>query len=165
MHVRNILHWNKMRLRLYSILTLSWFTQIRLRSTCFPYLEPQTIQPSATLYEGTVAQDTYAAGFDFSQEDGQANSPVRWTPCLLLRGDHSDAVLRSNPFFVTKNIQSSFKSRVTQLNTFCPPTLQGLQRAGWLNSLCPVLALVCYVNPTEWLCESQISYTYVQKNL
>ncbi|XP_045919663.1 uncharacterized protein LOC123979658 [Micropterus dolomieu] len=49
--------------------------------------------------------------------------------CMLLRGDHSAAVLRPNPSFVPKNIRSSFRSRTIHLDALHPPTHPGPREA------------------------------------
>lgn len=67
--------------------------------------------------------------------------------CLLLRGDCSGAVLKPNPSFVPKNIRSSFRSRIIQLEAFHPPP-HGDSREAKLHLLCPVRALTYYVDRT-----------------
>ena len=64
--------------------------------------------------------------------------------CLLIRGDRT---LKPNPAFVPKNIRSSFRSRIIQLEAFHPPP-HGNSREVKLHLLCPVRALTHYVNRT-----------------
>jgi len=67
--------------------------------------------------------------------------------CLLIRGDRSGAILKPNPSFFPKNIRSSFRSRVIQLEAFHPPPHRDSREAK-LHLLCPVRALTCYVDRT-----------------
>ena len=66
--------------------------------------------------------------------------------CLWLSEDNSFALLRPNPAFLPKNINSSFRSRDIVLKAFHPPPHSS--EAGGeaeLHLLCPVRALAMYV--------------------
>ena len=65
--------------------------------------------------------------------------------CLLLNEDSSFALLRPNPAFLPKNINSSFRSRDIVLKAFHPPPHSSEAEAE-LHLLCPVRALAMYVN-------------------
>ena len=65
--------------------------------------------------------------------------------CLLLNEDSSFALLRPNPAFLPKNINSYFRSRDIVLKAFHPPPHSSEAEAE-LHLLCPVRALAMYVN-------------------
>ena len=64
--------------------------------------------------------------------------------CLLLKEDSSFALLRPNPAFLPKNINSSFRLRDIVLKAFHPPPHSSEAEAE-LHLLCPARALAMYV--------------------
>lgn len=74
--------------------------------------------------------------------------------CTMIREDLSGAVLRPNPTFVPKNINSSYRSRVITFEAFLPPPHKDEEDKS-LYTLCPVHALTCYIQRTRDFCKYQ----------
>ena len=67
--------------------------------------------------------------------------------CLVISGDASKAVLRPNPSFVPKVVQSPFAARPVELAAFFPPPHASGEEER-LPALCPVCALAEYIRRT-----------------
>ena len=67
--------------------------------------------------------------------------------CLVISGDASKAVLRPNPAFVPKVVQSAFAARPVELSAFFPPPHANGEEER-LHALCPVRVLAEYIRRT-----------------
>ena len=68
--------------------------------------------------------------------------------CFYVKPDGAGIVLRPNPAFVPKILSAQNLNQVIALDPFHPPPF-GSEEDETLNCLCPVRALLCYVNRTQ----------------
>lgn len=121
-----------------------WELQLVLEALCGPPFEPIESVSLRSLSLKVALLLALTSAKRVSDLCALSVSPA----CLSISGDRGRAILRPNPAYTPKVVTSSFRSRVITLPAFYPPPHQSPEEER-LHRLCPVRALICYVDRTR----------------